>query len=100
MPESATGYVCPFEVLSPVRISQAATRQVDLHGKGFFVPCAALFVAAVNGHFSTCYRTVGGALRELNRLELPFQQESEEAEEDLREYAAKKGWFLHRKNGG
>ena len=106
MPDTATKYGLPFEVILPAiglpGWPRVATRAVDVLGDGFFRTCAVLYVSdgISNGAtWFTAYRMLNGSERRLKRLALPCRTTAEEAEDDLREYASKKGWFLHRTGG-
>jgi hypothetical protein len=94
-------YVCPFEVLAPGGPPSAFLIGVDL-GTGTFTQCAVFTVGFYLGKggtrfYRTLFRDKAARWRPFLRGCLPLRQAAADAEDDLREYAAKKGWFIHRK---
>ena len=81
-------YECPFAVLCDLFLPTAAA---EPNGT------VALFVSdgISDGRvFGAFYRKKTGSLRRLRRRDLPLRTDPHEAELDLRDLAARKGWFI------
>ena len=102
-PQSALEYICPFEVLLRSDVPSDSQPVMRDFGGDSPEPCVALFVTdgfSDGRCFFTGYRKPAGSIKRLKRSALPCRTNAEDAEDDLREHAAKMGWFIHRLNRG